>query len=262
MDDFFHKTGWCRFPRDPELSAWIASALPAARAAVTAPDNAKWLRCGGTWFAGVNVLPNDERGAVATGPPLGGEAAEFIRNALGHRGIAWERAQVSVCYPGYPQKTEAESDRAFRYRRDHAAAHVDGLLPVGEERRRHLREHHAFLLGLPMVEASADASPFVVWEGSHEILRKALCDAFGDTPPERWRDTDVTEIYHAARRRIFEDCRCVEIAARPGEAYVVHRLALHGMARWSPDATRGPDGRMIVYFRPALLTAQQWLERP
>ena len=34
---------------------------PAARAAVSDPANAGWLRCGGTWFAGVDVLANDAR---------------------------------------------------------------------------------------------------------------------------------------------------------------------------------------------------------
>ena len=82
---------------------------------------------------------------------------------------------------------------------------------------------------------------------------------FGDLPPQEWGEVDVTEAYHAARRRIFAECPRVEIAAKPGEAYLVHRLALHGMARWGEGATAGADGRMIVYFRPILFGPRGWL---
>ncbi len=71
-----------------------------------------------------------------------------------------------------------ESPAKTRYRRERDAAHVDGLLPEGEERRRHLREHHGFILGLPMVEFDREASPFVVWEGSHEIMRDIFAARF------------------------------------------------------------------------------------
>jgi len=33
---------------------------------------ADWLRHGGTWFAGVNILANDAQGRVEQGPELGG----------------------------------------------------------------------------------------------------------------------------------------------------------------------------------------------
>ena len=54
------------------------------------------------------------------------------------------------------------------------------------------------------------------------------------------------------RRRIFAECPRVAVIARPGEAYAIHRLALHGVAPWQEEAPAGPDGRMIAYFRPAL----------
>ena len=85
---------------------------------------------------------------------------------------AWHPAQLSVIYPGYPRKDPDESEQAHRYRRLHDAAHVDGLLPVGPARRRHLREPHGFILGLPLNRVSA--SPLVVWEGSQQVMQGAF----------------------------------------------------------------------------------------
>ena len=59
--------GWCRV-RDPALAAWAAAVAPVARAAVL--TGAGPWRCGGTWFVGVDALPNDAQGAVAGGPGL------------------------------------------------------------------------------------------------------------------------------------------------------------------------------------------------
>ena len=261
-DAGFFAKGWRHFGHEAGVEAWVARTLPHAREAVTAPGNAQWLRSGGTWFVGVNALPNDAHGAVPGGIPLACAAIDFIRAELGLADPALEHGQVSVCYPGYPQSMPSESASALAYRRDRAAAHLDGLHAEGPARRRFLHEPHSFLLGLPMVEASPDASPFVIWEGSHEILRKALRAAFDGVAPERWSEVDVTDAYHAARRRIFAQCRQVEIAAKPGEAYLVHRLALHGMAPWGERATAGPDGRMIVYFRPILFGPEEWLNAP
>lgn len=259
--DAYKTRGWCRFAADAVLGRWVAATLPAAQAAVAAPENAKWLRCGGTWFAGVNVLGNDTAGAVRSGPPLCGTVIDFIRDGLGLSGFDWDRGQVSVCYPTYPQPMPSETEAAFRYRRDKDAAHVDGLVPIGPERRRHLKESHAFILGLPMVETGAGASPVTVYEGSHELAREAFAERFAGLPEARWPDEDVTEAYHALRSRIFETCPRVEVHARPGEAYLIHRLALHGVARWRDGATAGPDGRMIVYFRPLLGGPGDWIAR-
>lgn len=258
---FFTKS-WCHFAYDPVLAQWVEHALGAARSAVAAPENAEWLRCGGTWFVGVNALPNDVSGAVEGGAAIAGHAIDFVRDTLGPANIPWDRAQVSVVYPGYPQPMASESTTAYRYRRDHDAAHLDGILRQGPHKRRHLLEHHAFILGIPMVEASTDASPLVVWEGSHEIFRRALQGFFRDALPQNWRAADVTELYQSTRREIFASCRRVEIPAQPGEAYLVHRLALHGIAPWTASASAGPDGRMIVYFRPGIGSPRLWLYSP
>lgn len=259
--DFFAK-GWRRFAYDETLARWVAQALPAARAAVAAPENAQWRRSAGTWFVGVNALPNDAAGALPGGTPLAGRAVDFIRNDLRLGAFDWDSAQVSVVYPGYPQQTESESEGAFRFRRERDAAHVDGVLHEGPRKRRYLCQFHRFILGIPMVE-SAGASPLVVWEGSHELVRRALLERLGAMPAARWQDEDITELYRSVRREIFETCERVELVAQPGEAYLLHRLVLHGIAPWPESAPAGADGRMIAYFRPeAEEPTQAWLTAP
>ena len=258
----FFAEGFLRFPFDPRQAAWAAAARPQARAAMTAPDHQHWWRCDDTWFAGVNVLENDCRGAVVGGPELAGPAWDFVAGELGFAGLPLDQAQVSVCRPGYPKPGAEESPAAHAFRRNRDGAHVDGLLPVGPERRRYPREYHAFILGLPLFEASADASPLVVWPGSHLIVRDALQQRLDGVDPADWAGEDVTESYHAARRRIFSECRRLELPARPGEAYLVHRLLLHGIAPWGMKAKAGPEGRVIAYFRPELPTPERWLAAP
>ena len=258
----FFESGWCRFNYDPNLQHWVSQALPQARKAIGSKAGLAMLRCGGTWQAGINVLPNRADGSVGSSGKLNAEVVDFIRQHLGLADFDWDSAQVSVCYPGYPQPMGSESSAAFQYRRNRDAAHVDGLLPEGPRRRRHLREYHGFILGIPLVEFSRDASPFVVWEGSHEIVRAAFLTAFESIPADDWGERDVTEIYHQTRQRVFESCKRVEIQARPGEAYLIHRLALHGMAPWGPGAEASADGRMICYFRPDIGGPEEWLNMP
>jgi len=98
----FFSRGWCKFDSDANLLRWIEAALPAARAARDDPAQAKWLRYQGTWFAGVNALDNNTDAEVAGSGPLQGRVIDFIATELGLQGFAWDRAQVSICYPGYP----------------------------------------------------------------------------------------------------------------------------------------------------------------
>lgn len=251
----FDELGYVRFERDPALLDWVRAVRPLAEAAARDRSlHAKWLRHGRTWFVGVNALPNDAAGAVPGQgvPPLSGRAHDWIRTRPGLAHTGYDRAQVSVCYPGYPRQDPGESDAAHAYRLRRDAAHVDGLHPVGPARRRKLREAHAFVLGIPLSRASPRAAPFVVWEGSHRVMARALADALAGTPPARWSEVDLTEAYHAARRTVFETCRRVELPARPGEAYLVHRHALHGVAPWDGRARAEAAGRMIAYFRPEI----------
>jgi len=253
----FNRLGWLRFGHDPALAVWAASALPHAIAAIRDPANAHWLRCGGTWFAGVNVLPNTPDGSVGTSGPLQGRAIDEIRKLTGAV-PEWDPAQISVIYPGYPRQ-EGETDTAFGYRQRRDAAHVDGLLRFGPENRRKIGEPHGFVLGIPLTDSSEGASPLVVWEGSHHIIRSALRDALNGHPPDAWCDIDVTEAYQSARRTCFDTCRRVTVHARPGQAYLIHRHTLHGVSPWREGATCDPEGRIIAYFRPVMQSVVNWL---
>lgn len=262
----FFKRGWCVFDHDPALAAWVAAACTVAEATLNDPDlRAQWLRCGGTWFAGVNAMPNDSTGAVPDQdvPPLAGSVIDFIRRVLGLGEIAWDRAQVSVCFPGYPRPWDDESPAAFRFRRDRDAAHVDGLRRSEPGRRRRLGETHAFILGIPLNKTRPDAAPFTVYEGSHELMRRAFRTRFEGIATADWPMEDITDIYVAARREAFEACARMPVHASPGQAYLVHRLALHGVAPWGESPETAP--RMIVYFRPELSgedARNWWLDAP
>ncbi|QPH53603.1 hypothetical protein [Pontivivens ytuae] len=243
--------GWRLFPFEQRLLDWVEAVRPTA-IMLSAADEA---RHGGTWRPGVNLLPNDAQGRVAGGPPL---ACAALDNLPPH---PLDRGQLSAVLPGYPRREPDEPEAAHRFRRDRAAAHLDGLLPEGAARRRHLREHHAWLLGIPLSDHGADAAPFVIWEGSHEIIRSMLRTHL-PSDPEYWGDTDLTEPYHAARREIFATCPRREIHAKRGEAYTVHRLALHGTAPFATTAHAPPEGRLIAYFRPETADRLAWLNAP
>jgi hypothetical protein len=207
----------------------------------------------------VNVLPNDPQGSLPGGPQLTGPTLDSVRGLVPSFGD-WDRGQLSVCFQGYPQpmEGEGESEATFQYRVRRDAAHLDGLHHEGPGRRRFLREPHAFIFGIPLATVEAGMSPMVVWEGSHLVMQRALSEALAGTPPERWAATDITDAYHAARREVFERCRRVELTTRDGETYLLHRLALHGVAPWASPPS-GATERAIVYFRPLLDHVTDWL---
>ncbi len=254
----FAAQGFTVFPAEEAVKNWARYALEAARIAVADPVNRHGLRCGGTWFVGVDALPNDETGAVPGGPPLSGAAMEFIKNDL-RFALPLHRAQVSVCYPGYPQPSPDETPAAFGFRLNRDAAHVDGLLAEGPARRRFLKEPHAYILGLPLTEASPDAAPLVVWQGSHRHMGKVFTEALANRPQAEWPDIDLTEAYQAARREVFASCPRVALPMKPGEACLLHRHLLHGVAPWGLHATASSDGRMIAYLRPEFPQIGDWL---
>lgn len=261
VEGFFDK-GWALWPAEPAVAAWAAAARPVAETRVNDPaERAKWLHCEGTWFVGVDALPNAPDGSVAGSGPLCGAAFGTASRLYGR--LPLHPAQVSVTWPGYPRPRQGESAAAFRYRQERDAAHVDGLLAVGENRQRMLKERHAYILGLPLTDCSAGASPLSVWEGSHHILRAAFARALAPVPERDWPQTDLTETYQAARREVFDRCRRITVPARPGQAYLLHRMALHGVALWQDGATAPPAGRMIAYFRPELPAGtRDWLDLP
>ncbi|WP_128515931.1 hypothetical protein [Tabrizicola thermarum] len=242
--------GWQRIGPHPAIAAW-AKAARAAALDVLAATTETW-RCGGTWFVGVDALPNAPDGSID------GTAFPWVALPLAPEPL--HRAQLSVIRPGYPQPSPEETPAAFAFRRDRDAAHLDGLLPIGPDKRRMVKEPHAWILGLPLNDTAA--APLTVWEGSHDILRAALLEALNPHPPETWGDIDITEAYQAARKDIFATCRRIELHAKPGEATLLHRLTLHGVAPWKPDDRAPREGRMIAYLRPQFTTVHQWLTAP
>jgi hypothetical protein len=247
--------GWQRLTASPEVAAWAAAARGPALDALPA-DAAAW-RAGGTWYPGVDALPNGPDGRIG-----GVGLPPALLSALPFRPEAWHRAQISTLRPGYPRPDPGEGAAAFGFRLRRDAAHLDGLLPDGPERRRFLREPHGFILGLPLTEADPGAAPLVVWEGSAPILRRALASVLAPLPQARWTEADLTDAYHAARREAFATCPRVELPAGPGEAVILHRLALHGIAPWAEGAQADPAGRVIAYFRPELPRLTDWLDLP
>ncbi len=238
--------GWRRIGWDARLAAWAKAALPVAEA-VIAGSPEPW-RCGGTWFVGVDALPNDADGAV------GGVAFPWAALPLAPEPL--HRAQLSVIRPGYPQPSAEETPSAFRYRLTRDGAHLDGVLAVGPDKRRMIKEPHGWIMGLPLNDS--DASPLVVWEGSHLVMQARLLAALRDDPVETWGEVDITDAYKTARTQVFQTCRRVALSVRPGEATLIHRLAVHGVAPWTSEAS----DRIVAYFRPQMASVADWLCRP
>ncbi len=260
--EHFFQCGWVKFPSDQNLLNWVNSVFDIALERVNdAEERRVWLQCEGTWFVGVDALPNDPDGMVGHSGPLVGEAYDFAREVYGT--LPLHKAQVSVIYSGYPKPREGESDAAFRYRLKRDAAHVDGLLGVGDPKQRMLKERHAYILGLPLTDCDDKASPLSIWEGSHTCMRQVFEKALGHLDEADWADVDLTEVYKKARQEVFETCPRVTVTAKPGEAYLVHRLAVHGVAPWEDGANAPKEGRMIAYFRPEWPEASDlWLTAP
>lgn len=229
--------GFCVFPHDPDVQSWSAAARKKGHQVL---ENGGERRHGGTWFVGVDALPNAPDGSIE-GVSLAGAWRDHVDAPK-----EWHKAQLSVVFPGYPQRDPDESEAAHRFRKNRDAAHVDGLLPEGAGRRRHLREPHGFILGLPLDDIAA--SPLVVWKGSHRIVRAAFEDHFRGYAPESWGDVDVTQVYQVTRRTVFDTCERIEVIAKPGQAILLDRHLVHGVAPW--DDNLPGSMRMIAYFRP------------
>ncbi len=237
--------GYVIFDYDARLAHWADVARRRAlELSANTQVRARNLRHGETWFVGVDLLDNDETGAVQ-GVALRGAWQDHLP------ALPLHRAQVSIVYPGYPKRDAGESAANHRFRRNRFAAHVDGLLPVGETRRRFAHEHHAYILGIPLDDCTHART--VMWEGSHRIMQRALQDAIGTGDIV---NTDVTEAYSAARKEVFERCEPVEMGARVGQAFWLHRFALHGTLPWQSDES---GARMVAFFRPEFDDPAQWL---
>lgn len=240
--------GYQLFPADKAVAAWSAAAHRAACDVLADPMTRQaQLRHAETWFVGVDALRNAADGSLEGVPLKGPWQAHVMAPEV------WHAAQVSVVYPGYPGQDTGESDANHRYRILRHAAHVDGLLPVGPDKRRYLQEPHAFILGLPLNHS--DAAPLMVWPGSHRIMGAAFREVVaGDDPMQ----VDLTERYQAARRNCFERIEPHAVHMVPGQSLLLHRHLLHGVAPWAEGASAPSEGRMVAYFRPQF-SAKAWL---
>lgn len=236
--------GWRKIGPDPSILNWAKAARPLAEAALA--TNPEVPRCGGTWTVGLDLLSNDPDGSVG--------GCTFPWAALGLAAEPLHRAQISVIHPGYPQPDPSESPAANAFRRNRDSAHLDGLLPVGPDKRRMIKEPHGWILGLPLGQETA--SPLVVWEGSHLIIRQAMMSVLAPHPPAVWDQIDVTVAYQAARSQVFRSCPRLELPVLAGEATLLHRLTIHGVAPWSGT---GASPRLICYLRPLLPSVEAWL---
>ena len=245
MTQALHHDGFALLPHDPAVARWAVAADAACdRMLQGGPP----LRHGGTWCVGVDALENGPDGSV-DGVPLAGAWRDLVP-VPGQ----WHRAQLSVVFPGYPAQDAGDTDAAHAFRVTRCAAHVDGLHAEGTPQRRHLREAHSFILGLPL--NASMASPLVVWPGSHAIMRATFAACFDRVPPTQWGEIDVAAAYQDARRRVFASCPQVAVTALPGQVVVLDRHLLHGVAPW--DAAITDQCRKIAYFRP-LGPVADWL---
>lgn len=246
--------GYAVFPPQAGVLRWANEARKRAEKITSDPvHQANWLRHDKTWFVGVDALDNDPDGSVG-GAPLTGPWEPHIS-----RPEQWHPAQVSAVYQGYPGRDTTDIDAADAFRRNRFSAHLDGLLPVGPDRRRMLKEPHGFILGLPLNAAAPGASPLVVYEGSHHVIREAFQRIFKGLPVGDYANTDLTEAYQAARRRVFEQCIPRKLPLLPGQSVLVHRMAIHGIAPWETGAWGPQEGRIMAYFRPILPDPARWL---
>lgn len=239
-------TGWRKISISKRIAAWSDAAHPVAVKVLQ--ETAEPLRCGGTWAVGLDLLPNEADGSIG-GVPLPWDVLGLAPQPL-------HRAQLSTVHPGYPQPSpdETEAGYGFRLRRD--SAHLDGLLAIGPEKRRMVKEPHAWILGLPLT--SSAASPLVVWEGSHLVMQAALARVFAGHAPDTWGDVDITEAYQTARAEVFRSCKRLELPGVPGEAVVLHRHLIHGVSPWAEGAKAPPEGRIVAYFRPLMPSVAAW----
>lgn len=276
----FCQSGFYQFAYDEKLAAWVEETKNTAITTLQNPKNTRWWRCGGTWFAGVSVLGNDHQGCTPskngkTSQPLQGKAIEFTRKNITknipltqkNNQIAWDIGQVSVCTQNYPQIDKDNDTLAtHQYRKKRFAAHIDGLLKRGREKKRYLCEQHAFILGIAMNDTSEKAAPFVVYEESHKYIGEFLRSNLKHHPPHKWQEIELTKAYHDIRNKIFATCHPRPLWVRPGEAFLVHRFALHGTKAWHKDATAEPinkiPARMLTFFRPQTTNPTAWLNAP
>lgn len=249
--------GFRVFPADAQMRAWARAAKILAKEQLNAEHQQRWWRHQKTWFVGVDALPNEPDGSV-DGVALSGAAIDALGSTTPRH---WHPAQLSVITPGYPGQDADESDPAHWFRRYRYAAHIDGLLPVGPDRARMMKEPPAFILGIGLNDCGARASPLVVWPRSQIRIAKMFEDEVAKFPGRHLSDIDVTETYASTRRAIMASIEPIVVPLRQGEAVLLHPKLLHGTVPWRHGAMASQRARLVAFFRPAT-SVSNWLEGP
>ena len=127
----FGDTGYKEFGYNEQIAKWAECANKEGNEILADPAQLqKWLQCEGTWFVGVDVLSNDSSGDFTNA-----KLPNVFKSFMDKINLKpYHKAQLSVIFPGYPKPRIGDSEAAFEYRRKRDAAHVDGLLPIGEEK--------------------------------------------------------------------------------------------------------------------------------
>ena len=268
----FNQKGWCFLDSNAEHHQWIDSAKASI---VKKFDQRKYkksdFRSGATWFTGINFLDNGPNGDI-NGKPFSSEIWFEISEKFGSEVKYWDAAQVSICWKGYPIKDSLESENSFRYRLKRYSSHLDGLIPVGQKKRRFAKEFHAFILGIPLLNNSVDAAPLVVWEGSHIIFRDIFRRVYSGLSESEISALDVTEIYHKYRKEVFSSCCTRKVVPYKNQPYILDRHLLHGVVPWKEDINSSSipyednalrlnpmTGRIVTYFRPPHEDPTDWV---
>ncbi len=105
---------------------------------------------------------------------------------------------------------------------------------------------------------TADAAPLgdLGRQPSHHARRHEGCSGPASAR-QIGADVDITDAYTAARKRVFETCPRVALPGRPGQAVLLHRLSLHGVAPWRDGARRPRHRPHDRLFPPASAIGQE-----
>ncbi len=151
---------------------------------------------------GCRRTPQRRDGAVPGGPPFLARPMEFIKNDL-RFAPPLHRAQVSVCYPGYPRTSPDETPAAFGFRlnRDaspcrRASGGRPGSPPLPERAA-------AYIWGFRSRKPVRMPRRWSLWQGSHRHMGKVFTEALANKAQAEWPGIDLTEAYQAARREVF-----------------------------------------------------------
>ena len=93
----FGNTGYIEFGYDEQIAKWAECAKKKSSGILADPAHLqKWLQCEGTWFVGVDVLPNNSSGDFTNA-----KLPHVFRSFMDKINLKpYHKAQLSVIFPG------------------------------------------------------------------------------------------------------------------------------------------------------------------